>query len=76
MPLRCIPTLEIDWKLMKQNPYKHLIGKQVMVVGRNNYKGTTGTIQDVTLAGEASVYLDIFNEISARKFKIKNLCLV
>jgi hypothetical protein len=61
---------------MKENPYKRLIGKQVKVVGQNNYKGSTGTIQDVTLAGEASVFLDIFNEMSARKFKIKNLCLV
>ena len=61
---------------MRGNPYRRLIGKQVMVVGQNNYKGITGTIQDVTLSGEASVFLDVFNERSARNFKIKNLCLV
>jgi hypothetical protein len=61
---------------MKENPYQRLISKQVKVVGRNSYKGITGTIQDVTLSGEAYVFLDIFNERSARKFTIKNLCLV
>jgi hypothetical protein len=70
------PALEIDWKVMKENPYQCLISKKVMVVGQNSYKGITGTIQDVTLSGEASVFLDIFNERSARKFQIKNLCLV
>jgi hypothetical protein len=61
---------------MKENPHKRLIGKQVKVVGQNDYKGTTGTIKDVTPAGEASVFLDIFNERAARPFKLKNLCLV
>ena len=47
-----------------------------MVVSQTDYKGITGIIQDITLAGEASVFLDIFNERSPCKFKIKNLCLV
>lgn len=61
---------------MKENPYKRLIGKQVKVVGQNEYKGTTGTIKDVSPTGDASVFLDIFNEKRARQFKLKNLCLV
>ena len=68
--------LKLDWKVMKENPYKWLIGKKVMVVGQNFYKGNIGTIKDVTLAGEASVFLDIFNERSARNFKMRHLCLV
>ena len=47
-----------------------------MVVSQTDYKGITGIIQDITLAGEASVFLDIFNKRSLCKFKIKNLCLV
>ncbi|KIM38753.1 hypothetical protein M413DRAFT_29989 [Hebeloma cylindrosporum] len=61
---------------MKENPHKRLIGKQVMVIGANVYKGAKGIIRDVTPAGDASVFLDIFNEKSPRIFKISNLCLV
>jgi hypothetical protein len=66
----------MDWKAMKENPYQRLIGKEVKVVGQHHYKGNTGKIQDVTLAGEAFVFLNIFNERSAHKIKIKNLCLM
>jgi hypothetical protein len=61
---------------MKENPHKRLIRKRVMVVGQTDYKGITGIVQDVTLAGEAFVFLEIFNERLPRKFKFKNLCLV
>jgi hypothetical protein len=61
---------------MQENPYKRLIGRRVMVVGANLYKGAKGIVQDVTPAGDASVFLDIFNEKSPRMFKIQTLCLV
>jgi hypothetical protein len=52
----------MDWKAMKENPYQRLIGKEVKVVGQHHYKGNTGKIQDVTLAGEAFVFMNILNE--------------
>jgi len=61
---------------MKENPHKQLIGRRVMVVGANSYKGAKGIIQDVTPAGDASVFLEIFNEKSPRMFKIQTLCLL
>jgi hypothetical protein len=77
IPLRCAaPALDVDWEAMKENPHKQLIGKQVKVVGQNVYKGSTRIIKDVTPAGEAFVFLDIFNERTVAQFKLKNLCLV
>ena len=71
IPLQCTaPILDIEWRAMKENPYKQLIGKQVKDMG------TTRTIKDIKPAGEASVFLDIFNERVACQFKLKNLCLV
>lgn len=61
---------------MKENPLKRLIGKQVMVIGANVYKGAKGTIRDVTPAGDASVFLHIFNEKLPCIFNIQKLCLV
>ena len=61
---------------MKENPHKQLIGRRVMVIGANSYTGAKGIIQDVTPAGDASVFLEIFNEKSPRMFKIQMLCLL
>ena len=61
---------------MKENPLKWLIGKQVMVIGTNVYKGTKGTIRDMTPVGDASMFLHIFNEKSPCIFNIQKLCLV
>lgn len=61
---------------MKENPYKRLIGKEVMVIGANAYKGIRGIVRDVTAAGVASVSLKIHNEMFPRLFQIQTLCLV
>ena len=47
-----------------------------MVVGANFYKGMKGIVQDVTTVGDASMFLEIFNEKSPRMFKIQMLCLL
>ena len=61
---------------MRENPHKRLIGRRVMVVGTNSYKGEKGIVRDVTPAGDTSVFLEIFNEKSPRMFKIWTLCLL
>jgi len=61
---------------MKVHPDKRLIGKRVLIIGADPYKGAKGTIRDVSLNREASVMLEIFNESFPRKFMLKNLCLV
>ena len=47
-----------------------------MVIGTNAYKGSKGIVQDVTPAGDASMFLEVFNEKSPHMFKIQTLCLV
>ena len=47
-----------------------------MVIGANVYKGSKGIAQDVTPAGDASMFLEVFNEKSPHMFKIQMLCLV
>ena len=76
IPLRCTSGSLVDWKAMQENPHKRLIGRRVMVIGANVYKGAKGIIQDVTPVGDASMFLDIFNEKRPRMFKIQTLCLV
>lgn len=77
IPLRSAPkNTNASLMLMKENPNKRLIRKRVLVTGANQYKGAQGVIQDVSVSGEASVMLDIFNESFPRKFMLKNLSLV
>lgn len=61
---------------MRQNPFQHLIGKRVMVVGQTAYKGYHGVIKDVSLAGVASVFFSVHMTMTAHNFKISNLCLL
>lgn len=77
IPLRnALANTETSSILMKDNPNKRLIKKRVVVTGANQYKGAKGTIRDVSLNGEASVMLEIFNESFPRKFMLRNLSLV
>jgi len=61
---------------MKDNPNAQYVGKKVMVVGTNHFKGWTGVVKDTTLDGHAFVALNIFNHPRPEKFNLKSLRLM
>lgn len=48
-----------DKLIMRENPYKRVIGRSVLVTGQHIDKGREGIVKDVSLNGKAIVELHI-----------------
>lgn len=60
---------------MCHDPNVKFIGKTVLIVGRNQLKGSKGVIKSTSADGEVFVQLHIFNRPQLEKLKLESLQL-
>lgn len=58
---------------MRRNANAKFIGKQVIVIGANRWKGYQGIIRDTTPSGEALVEMALFNHQRKERFFLYQL---